>query len=647
MNRKFFAVLLSLYILSSFQTAEGKELLITNSSFESGSNSSIEGWKKDVYYNEAGVSEFIIDETVAKTGTKSILISNNLENDSRIYQEIKVKEGYYYKISCYVKTEKIGTDGKGANISGFGLIAASNDVKGTTTGWEYLEITGKAAKGQESFVLTLGIGGYGSMNIGKAWFDNVTVEELEVLPQGVKAISLANENGNLSNQSSNEQKNDINDVLLNIYVFSFMFLAAIIFVFIFITVMKQKRNNGQRSWILYILVIFGLVMRIVIAGYVEGYETDINCFKAWSTIISNNFISIYDGSVFMDYPPGIVYVLMLPGLIVKFLNLYTKPWIYSMVIKLPAIAADILTAIILFKISKKRLKYNMALLIAAIYLFNPAIIINSVVWGQVDSILVLLVVCATYLLYIDKLELSAVLFAAAVMVKPQGIILLPVLLFELIRKGKIGRLIVSMIYGVVSAILIALPFGYNKEPLWIFNLFLKTASGYKGASVNAFNLFGLLGANWKPDASRLLIFNYFTWGMIFIVLITAFVLFIYLKGKNAFNPSIAAAILVVGVFTFSSRMHERYMFPAIALLLMAYVLLNDIRFMRMYAIASITVFSNTWVVFALSLHNNYWVPANSVVMKIVGLVNILLFIYLVKVSLSLTEFKVKRAAAKQ
>jgi Gpi18-like mannosyltransferase len=323
----------------------------------------------------------------------------------------------------------------------------------------------------------------------------------------------------------------------------------------------------------------------------------------------------------------------------KWFNVYDIKWVYTVIVKLPAILADVAAAIMLFKLSRKQLGESMALFAAAAYAFNPAVLIDSAVWGQVDSILVLLVISAIYLIYTDKLELSAVVLAAAVMVKPQGIFFLPILLFELIRKGSLKRFFTTAAYGIITAFIIILPFAYNKEPLWIFNLFLKTASGYKGASVNAFNFFGLLGANWKADSERLFIFSYFTWGIIFIVLIMLFVFLMYLKGKNSPNPYIAAIIMVTGIFTFASRMHERYMFPAVALLLLAYIFIRDIRLLILYAAASLTSFANTWVVFSMALNDNFWIPGGSAVIKVFGILNILLFACLIWITLGITTFE--------
>jgi Gpi18-like mannosyltransferase len=49
------------------------------------------------------------------------------------------------------------------------------------------------------------------------------------------------------------------------------------------------------------------------------------------------------------------------------------------------------------------------MLISAFYIFNPAVFINSTLWGQVDSLFTLIVVTTIYLLTEKKLCFSTVI----------------------------------------------------------------------------------------------------------------------------------------------------------------------------------------------------------------------------------------------
>ncbi len=96
----------------------------------------------------------------------------------------------------------------------------------------------------------------------------------------------------------------------------------------------------------------------------------------------------------------------------------------------------------------------------------------------------------------------------------EGIIFLPVLFFELWRKRNLRLIGQSAAAAAATAAVIILPFALHFGPLWIFRLFRNTLGEYPYASLNAFNFYSLLGANYVNDASGFLVFSYHTWGMI-------------------------------------------------------------------------------------------------------------------------------------
>ncbi|NJD02519.1 MAG: phospholipid carrier-dependent glycosyltransferase, partial [Ruminiclostridium sp.] len=153
--------------------------LAANPGFEEFDGSDPFYWTSGSWQNDGA---FTLDTAAAHSGKSSALIINNKATDSRFKQEIKVKSNTYYRLSCWIKTEDVGSKTIGANLSIDGLLPTSQDVKGTSEDWTYIELFGITGKDQKSFTLTLGLGGYGSLNTGKAWFDDVVVEELEGKP---------------------------------------------------------------------------------------------------------------------------------------------------------------------------------------------------------------------------------------------------------------------------------------------------------------------------------------------------------------------------------------------------------------------------------------------------------------------------------
>ena len=79
-------------------------------------------------------------------------------------------------MSARVKTENVGLVTAGALIALEPRIADSADVKGTHD-WQTLEVTATNPD-QSTWDVCLRLGSYANLNIGTAWFTDVTVEQI-------------------------------------------------------------------------------------------------------------------------------------------------------------------------------------------------------------------------------------------------------------------------------------------------------------------------------------------------------------------------------------------------------------------------------------------------------------------------------------
>ena len=360
----------------------------------------------------------------------------------------------------------------------------------------------------------------------------------------------------------------------------------------------------HKTWMrrFYILAAIALALRIAFAGSIEGFHSDIACFKSWSQAAADNFLSIYDknDNWFIDYPPGYMYVLLLLGKIREIFKIPSDGRLFLTLIKLPSILADIACGTIIYGLTgridlkSRRVRGSAVffgggavspfserarLLIAAFYLFNPVVFFVSTIWGQVDSILALLILLAILSYLGERYYASGVFYALAVVLKPQGIIFLPVVFFMLLYKFLVDKdlrpALKMLASALAAAIIVILPFSLRHGPLWIISLYTDTLSGYMLASMNAFNFFALLGANWLGDSNQLFIFTFASWGMIAIVISTLLAgLFVFCvkdqRGpRDEYAILMGSALLIFSVVTFGHRMHERYFYPVLPLLLAA------------------------------------------------------------------------------
>jgi len=121
-----------------------------------------------------------------------------------------------------------------------------------------------------------------------------------------------------------------------------------------------------------------LGMRLLLTSF-GTLVLDHNTFVAWSVnLAQNGFGHFYNG--WCDYLPGYLYVLWGLGKIHLAWPLIPTEFLY----KLPAILADLVTGFLIYKIVKKHKSERWGLIGAGLYLFNPAILANSTLWGQVD-----------------------------------------------------------------------------------------------------------------------------------------------------------------------------------------------------------------------------------------------------------------------
>ncbi len=416
-----------------------------------------------------------------------------------------------------------------------------------------------------------------------------------------------------------------------ILVYLVVFSAFLSILYLLIKISSDNIKASDEKHIIFGILITGLLFRIFTAPWIEGFSVDINCFKAWSLTAAKDLPGFYNSGLFCDYPPVYIYVLFILGKLAGIQMFYAD---FTLLVKLPSIIADVVTAYMLYNISKDHLPSNMRFFVTAAYVFSPVVLIDSTIWGQVDSFFTMLVVAALILLTRGKLTHSAVLFTLSVLMKPQGIFFVPVLLFELIRLRKIRMFLMCSLYSVITALVVSAPFSFTQEPLWLVKLFTNTASQYPYASLNAFNLFSLFGANLENESNTMFLFSYHNWGLLLDVLLFIFTLLLHIKGKFIpALPILAALMLNAGAFMISVKMHERYMYPAIALSILLFIFTKDKRILYLHSALTLTVFVNIHMVLfrMLATGNPHIEPVNQL-LRYTSLANTAIFVYLTVIS---------------
>jgi len=357
------------------------------------------------------------------------------------------------------------------------------------------------------------------------------------------------------------------------------------------------KNPSQAKSHLFLLFAAGLLVRLVTGYFYAGHETDMACFAAWAErMYTYGPGQFYSTDIFTDYPPGYMYILYCIGALRSLLQLPYYSGAHLLLLKLPAILCDLLCGFLLYRESDRRHVHSAGLLPAGLYLFNPAVILNSSVWGQVDSVYTLCVVLMCLALSKRTFFIAGLCLSFGALIKPQMLIFTPVLLAALADRifvhkvsGRTLLLDLCQLAGAAfCAFLAAFPFGIGK----VLSQYTDTLSSYPYASVNAYNLWSLLGLNWVSQDSTVLFFNVKTWGMIAILLTVFFTFLLNLRlNKNPHKYFLLGAFIILSVFTFSARMHERYLYPGMLLLLFA--CLQNAKYCFCYIGLSILHLANT------------------------------------------------------
>ncbi len=367
--------------------------------------------------------------------------------------------------------------------------------------------------------------------------------------------------------------------------------------------MKTTRN-------ITIILILGFILRIILSPF-GTLTLDQNTFIAWSVrLLHVGFSKFYLGN-WSDYLPGYLYILNLLAQIAK-TNIISETLLY----KLPAIISDVGTSYLIYRIVKKLKTEKWGLIATALYLFNPAVIANSALWGQVDSLTAFFSILALWALEFN-LYLSAAALAYGTLVKPQmAIISLIILILMIQRRWKARRI---FIYIFISAIIFVLgfaPFSNGNNLInFIISRFNVSLNQYPYTSVNAFNFWAIFGA-WKPDAGLNII-----GGIVVLILFFTFGLkFLKQKGGEYIFLAFTYAIS----FLFMTRMHERHLLPVFAPLTIA-VSLNPIYIFPLVGLSFIYIANLYWAWNWVT--NHFDQIFSDLIVKTLSVINVLMLVF--------------------
>ena len=659
-------ILLTLLLFSMPAACEEeKGNLLYNGSFEKTDDEGLPaGWFTDAYLMDPGYSLYTVTEGMDGEGSKAATVRNTAKNDARFAQTVQVEPDSLYCLSGYIRAEDI-QDGHGANLSVEGVYAFSEKVYDTDGEWKYIEYYGFTGPDQYYLTVFARVGGYSGESKGTASFDRLSLTEAEDIPEDKLADPWYTSTVSYADDSDDWGDGD-NSPEPAAPAWPKLLLIGLLYGFAVISVVYCFRDGKGSSLSLAErkirpapFLLLALLLRMVISYLTAGYDVDVNCFVSWGyTMAHTGPTQFYLQTSFCDYPPLYMYILGLNSWLAGLLNAGAG-WTRVIFRFIPSVCDIAGCWVLLQYLKRSRFAQDSGIadhgyesccrIVLLALAFNPVTILNSAAWGQMDSVLCLLLLLVAVFAMEGKWIPAITLYATAVLVKPQALMLgflgLVFMVIAVIReKDTLKKILTATVLGLILIAVYVLPFGISQQPGWLIVRYSDTLSSYPYATVNTANLCYLAGGNWsridtaahfsvpvflgcaallhgilrflRNRTAKLILaeamgsFVFAAWFFVcaaigaswaytgigamayaFLIVLTMAVR----KADIRFLPYLGALLFIL-LYVFGVKMHERYLFPAFLLLMTAWLVHRDRRILWTLLFFSFTVFVNEGIV---------------------------------------------------
>ena len=647
-----FAIVAIILLICCVAMPAFAENLLLNGGFEELDENGLPLYWETGAYRLENTDTLFLTEADAYEGDYCAMIVSSDMNDARFLQTVSVKASTLYRLSGFLRVNDLPDVGIGANLSVAEIYYEMDGFFDTDGEWAEFVAYGETGEEQTEVTIYARLGGYGGESSGSVAFDNLSLVEVDAVPGDFVAKRWDESETVYAEPLS---LSPLKEAIIAQPFTLWLVLLGIAFIAVFLLLLPKtayslEAGTPSHTVLFAAGVILSMVLRGIIGYFVRGYEVDINCFLSWSnTMYAHQPAAFYQNTSFCDYVPGYLYVLWFNGWL---MSIFSSQW-HVLIIKMVPILCDALGAVILFGEAKKAIGSKAALVLGLLYAFNPAAILNSAAWGQIDSVLALLLLGVAIFAMKHEWQFGIPLFFVAVLVKPQALMFGPLGLVALVMDLKKNKdlwlkAFIGLGVGIMIAVITIIPFNGDRSGDWIFKKYEETLSSYANVTLNTANFFYLLGLNWVKIAEKvpmatviaisgaLLTFglalllkksnrtvptlvmgtllavaavcimafghnSYEALGTILIVLTVLVSLYQYFVSDDVANLPLAGGNMLLFLYVFGTKMHERYLFPALILYALAYVKNRDWRILAVLASISVTVFINCGIILDNSL----------------------------------------------
>lgn len=368
--------------------------------------------------------------------------------------------------------------------------------------------------------------------------------------------------------------------------------------------------NKKRFWFIFLLV-SALAVRIAILYFIVNARehTDILRYKDWARIaFLYGYADTYSsthlqfGTLPNNLPPGMLYILSfmymigiqisklilsithsLPGSII-----WLNVTLITLLFRIPAIVSDLVIGIFIYKIIRNSTKNFVRPFIGmGLFLFNPIVLYNSTVWGQMDAVVNVFFIASLYAYIRKNIFPSMLLFLFCLFIKLSLVYFLPVYIILWWKHVPWKRFLYYVAAVFSLGFILILPVSIN--PILWLTVFLKNNAIGEMTNITAyaFNMwwmifhplaipqgiqdsfnFSIMNLQGSPSDSLVYFgISLFWWACIAFILFVIPVLYRLIK-KEISTSDMTRSLFIVSLLAFLllPRMHERYMYPVFPLL---------------------------------------------------------------------------------
>jgi len=322
-----------------------------------------------------------------------------------------------------------------------------------------------------------------------------------------------------------------------------------------------------------------------------GFNGDTLLLQRWATTLFNHPPNqFYAREKHADHLPGDLWILKLEGWLYHAVSGHTpaNPGFLN-ALKLGPGLADIGLALTFFLIVRDLHGARAGRRVALLFALNPAPIFISMLWGDADSVSMVFVAVALLLTLQRRIWAAFPVLAYACLIKPEFSLLAPVLLIFFLRETGTGaglnrwaRPVVELLLAGVASVgvLLAtvLPFDVGPPLMprrWaLVDRVQFAANLYPRITVSALNFWEWFNAsggfpkdgNPSDRNSGLFGLTYQRWGLVLAVAVSIIMALPLIRKGGKERLLFTSMAVLFTFFMLQTRIHERYFFPAVALM---------------------------------------------------------------------------------